>query len=240
MHKLPWFRMYSEARMDLKLATLSDSEFRTWFRLLCLAAEQDERGTIPPMTQYKLTVECGGGDLALLQSTLQKLVSLDIITLQDNEITFIHFGERQYDSPSQLPSAVGNRVRKHREMKRLVTSCNDDVTTSNAEEESRGEENRVEEKKAPTVLKKSASAAPPLSQEQRDKLVSDYGRYWPAGQIYDRIEEALNHKASEKAKDKYLFVRGWLRRDAEKAAPLVAMDRNTDKYKVWPGGRKQG
>ena len=39
MSRYPWFRMYSEARVDAKLRSLSADEFRVWFNLLCLASE---------------------------------------------------------------------------------------------------------------------------------------------------------------------------------------------------------
>ena len=43
---MKWFKLHTEARNDAKLRSLSDSEHRMWFNLLCFAAEQEKRGTI--------------------------------------------------------------------------------------------------------------------------------------------------------------------------------------------------
>src|SRR3990167_5848232 len=114
MARLPWFRMYYEARTDQKLATLTDSEHRVWFRLLCYAAEQAKRGAIEGIKDQVLTIEVASGDRTLLNGTLQKLLDLDIIAISENVLTFVHFSERNYDYPSDNPAAVGQRVRKHR------------------------------------------------------------------------------------------------------------------------------
>ena len=154
--KLPWLRLYTEARTDLKLRRLSNDEFRVWFNLLCYAAERGDGGVIlfeevtpcnamkHPVTPcnndhlHLLSIECADGDTDLLDRTLHSLVALHIIEYDDSEIAFIHFQERQYDKPSDYPSAVKERVQRHRAARKDTTDATSntmkrDETPKNAE-----------------------------------------------------------------------------------------------------------
>lgn len=44
---MQWFRFYSEALDDPKVQRLTGDLFKVWVNLLCLANEQEERGTLP-------------------------------------------------------------------------------------------------------------------------------------------------------------------------------------------------
>ena len=118
---MKWFRVYPEARTDAKLRTLTDSEHRVWFGLLCMAAEQPQRGTITQPFAV-LAIEVAKGSENRLTRTLDKLEALDIIARTDATLTFTHFAKRQYVKPSDEPEKVAERVRKHREQKRLAQS----------------------------------------------------------------------------------------------------------------------
>lgn len=143
-----WFRIYHEARNDAKLRTLSDSQFRIWFNLLCLSSEQPERGTIEEYDFDLLSIEVAGGDDDLLRSAIKQLQRLRILSDDGSTICFLHFLDRQYDKPSDKPAAVKERVTRHRE-----TSNKEGVTPSNAvkreethrEDKIREEENREED-----------------------------------------------------------------------------------------------
>lgn len=145
---MKWYRMYSEARNDAKLRALTDSQHRVWFNLLCLAGEQAQRGTISGYDHDLLAVEVANGDVELLQETLTKLEKLRMILKNDQGIVFSSWEKRQYDSPSDRPKSVNERVRKHREKTKSndgnpvkvdgessgndsVTPCNDIVTKCN-------------------------------------------------------------------------------------------------------------
>ena len=147
--KLPWYRMYTEARTDFKLQTLTDEEHRVWFSLLCYAAERGKSGTIfleaPENTKqeniqspknvgdrqktpviaikmYTLAVECARANVDLLQRVLTKLMALDIVFFDATEVTFLHFQERQYDKPSNRPDAVKERRERQQAKKELLDS----------------------------------------------------------------------------------------------------------------------
>ena len=252
VEKLPWFRMYYEARTDQKLATLTDSEHRVWFKLLCYAAEQEDRGIISGVKDHVIAIEAAGGDHTLLNGTLQKLLDLDMIAITENALRFVHFNERNYDYPSDQPAAIGNRVRKHREMKRLVTSGNDIVTTCNAVEERRGEENRVE---VPPIVPQrgtriKASRTPELQE------VIDLWRTQGYGKVSMRAETRLKSLIASTGKE---YVQKAIRRAAaqniafpmswiEQVAPSMRREdrsgqqprvRDASKYAEWPDGRKR-
>lgn len=173
MKTLPWFRMYSEARTDNKLRTLADDEHRVWFNLLCLAAEQGERGTISGQEPFLLAVEVANGDEDLLECTVGKLVRLRIVRRgEDGAIAFINFGARNHDKPSDLPDATRERKARQRERERAsaqghapITHESRDVTPNHAQEESREEEKREEIE--PTARGDAAAA----TEDRSDGLV---------------------------------------------------------------------
>ena len=120
---MKWYRMYPEARTDDKLRTLTDSEHRVWFNLLCLSAEPpEERGTIKSKGDVWLAAKVARGGakarLALLMRTLGKLEPLDIIKREGDKIIFVHFPDRQYEYPSEEPERVTERTRRHRQKAR--------------------------------------------------------------------------------------------------------------------------
>lgn len=130
-----WFKMHTEARNDQKLDTLTDAQFRVWFRLLCYAAEQEERGTAECDDEL-LAVEVSKGNSDILTSTIDRLVKLKIIAKNDGLISFVNFAKRQYDKPSDHPNRVNERVKRHRNAKcnAPVTPCNAPVTPPDTEQ----------------------------------------------------------------------------------------------------------
>jgi hypothetical protein len=156
-----WFRVYIDARNDAKLRTLTDAEHRVWFHLLCYAAEQPTRGTIEGVTGVTgvtdvtsallLAIEVSNGDTALLTKTVEKLVNLRILSLDDEGLSFINFNKRQYEKPSDMPEKTRERKAAQRERERAQAPDNNekesvtgvtprDVTTRT--EQRRAEENK--------------------------------------------------------------------------------------------------
>lgn len=134
-----WLKLHTEARNDAKLESLPDDEFRVWFRLLCLAGDQPERGAIEFRKERLLALEVARGDVALLQRTLASLVELDIIEVVEEGVTFAHWNARQYDKPSDMPEASRERQQRSRAARRdaeqhstPVTPLSRDVTPGHA------------------------------------------------------------------------------------------------------------
>lgn len=82
--------------------------------------------------------------------------------------------------------------------------------------------------------KKKAPQKKPLTEEGIRKLVADFKGRWTEAEVRERIEEALNHTASLKAIDMYLYVRGWLRRDAGRKGGNNGLAGSFEKPKVRP------
>lgn len=116
---MKWLKLYHEARTDSKLDSLTDREFRVWFRLLCFAGEQPERGVIRK-TGRLLAAEVAKGDTKLLNETLEALHELEIIEREDGVIRFLNWEKRQSRKPSDSPERVAERVQRHRENKRAA------------------------------------------------------------------------------------------------------------------------
>jgi hypothetical protein len=97
MTKYRWFRLHSEVRADPKLRVLPHDERWVFICLLCFASEQEERGTIPPMSRFRLADEVADGNLELLDRTLGHLVDLDIVDVgEDGTVRFVNWRARQY------------------------------------------------------------------------------------------------------------------------------------------------
>lgn len=163
---MQWFKLYVEARNDAKLRSLSDTQFRVWFNLLCFASEQSARGVIDVEDAQLLAIEVAGGDLVLLDETCAALHALRIVTCVTSSvtgryITFLNFEKRQGANVTRNTRSSAERVRKHRQRKKLqhdetyvtrVTPCNADVTRVTPLE-LEGEEEKEEENTPPNPLR---------------------------------------------------------------------------------------
>mgnify|MGYP003387459341 CR=1 FL=1 len=142
-----WLKLHHDARTDKKLATLSDSEFRVWFNLLCMASESKERGTVLFSDMELLAIEVSFSDDELLQSTLKKLSKLRIIQVCESGVVFLSWEARQYDNPSDAPSRTAERKRNQREKERLSRQDEEmsrDVTTRHDTDKTRQDKTRTE------------------------------------------------------------------------------------------------
>ncbi len=70
-----------------------------------------------------------------------------------------------------------------------------------------------------------------LTPKQRAKLVTDFTPvFGSASNVEDRIESALDHKASTNYTDMNRYVRGWLRRDAERVPGGMSQRAEIERY----------
>jgi hypothetical protein len=123
---MKWFRLYHEARTDAKLDSLPDDEFRVWFRLLCFANEQEERGVIQGFSDRLLAVEVARGNVELLTRTLDALTELRIVERDDSAVVIRAWGKRQRKSDD-----VAARVADYRSNEPKPENGNDTVTECN-------------------------------------------------------------------------------------------------------------
>lgn len=108
-----WFRFYDDAMHDPKLLRLSDSTYRAWTILLCVASKHN--GVLPPAEEIAVTLRCKP---ALVAGWIAELVS--VVLLDKTESGYIphNWEGRQYKSDSSA-----ERVKRHRDKARNAT-CN--------------------------------------------------------------------------------------------------------------------
>lgn len=134
--EMKWFRLYSEIVHDPKVRRLKDAaKFGILVGLLALAGESKVRGwvCIDEDMPYELDelAEILMATEDKISETISELQKLRIIQMgEDGIIKFANWEKRQYDKPSDSPEAVKERVKRHREKKKSVSTneCNADVT----------------------------------------------------------------------------------------------------------------
>lgn len=106
---MPWFRIYYEMIDDPKIGTLSDSAFRVWVELLCLACETGKGGLIGLTIQeicWRVRRDIKVSLTALKDRGL-------IVENDDGFLCITNWEKRQFCSDSST-----DRVRKYRENKK--------------------------------------------------------------------------------------------------------------------------
>lgn len=88
-----WFRSYADTHRNPKVAALSDSDFRLWHQLLCIAAENE--GLIPPLETLKSLLK---RRLDHLKSAIERLVKGGLIDQLETGFAPRNWLERQYKS----------------------------------------------------------------------------------------------------------------------------------------------
>lgn len=137
-----WFRFYSDAMRDPKVAKLSDSDFRLWTELLSIACEND--GIIPPLDDLKHLLR---RRLDHLKRGVDRLIRGLLIEVLDECYTPVNWRKLQYISDTST-----ERVKKHR------AKCNVSVTPPDTETDTETyikEKNTKKEKSVlPSIVEK--------------------------------------------------------------------------------------
>lgn len=237
---MPWFKLYDEAQNDPKLESLTDAQFRVWFRLICFANKQTERGTIAGYEDLDLlAVEVARGDTELLRATMTRLAKLRIICwseADENRTEFINFAKRQARKASDDPTAIKKRVDKHRqakrnaldasnkEEKRGVTRYNENVTPPE-EEEDKERRRRVEESPQTPLTRIMPHQPPNPPQVQQDIQLRDY--------LLDKAKTLMSKGVLTKAAENTL--KGWFTQH-KKTLTVEAIDYALTETSLHTGG----
>lgn len=208
---MQWLRLYSEARTDNKLRTLTDAQHRVWFNLLCFAGEQATRGEIQERDQFMLAIECASGDEGLLVETLGILLRLRIIEYQeDGSFRFSAWESRQYDKPSDRPEATAERKRRSREKaeSHAPPSNKDDVsrdvTPGHALYTDTDTDTDTEQSRAEGESERDSGAnAPPKPKVKRASQMTD--DWQPATELYVWAANEVDMPASEVNRETFKF-----------------------------------
>ena len=116
MARLPWIRLFTEARNDRKLELLDDAQHRVWFKLLCYASESEPRGVF--RIDDLLAIEVANADDELMASTIERMTRLKLVEVDGEWGYFPAFADRQYAAggeASSAPDHVLERVHRHRD-----------------------------------------------------------------------------------------------------------------------------
>jgi len=127
---MEWFRLYNEIIDDPKINKMSPGIFKFFIFLLALASESHRRGVII-LPEDDITWRLRMSKSEFYRG-IEKLISLGIITKENEEIHIVKWGERQ-----KLSDSSAERVRRHRERYSNVTET---PSESESDQESDTEE----------------------------------------------------------------------------------------------------
>lgn len=211
---MQWFRFYSEALDDPKVQRLPGDLFKAWVNLLCLANEQEERGTLPPLDDitFRLRLDYQKCEDALLGLKRAGLLDID----PETDLYVIHaWAKRQ--PPSDIDSTAAERKRRERERKQANKPVTRDVTRDNRDshggvtgdvtrlEKSRVEKNREEQSKE--ERKAAASRGTPAPDIFP---ISDAMRDWSAKHAPGVDIERETEKFLFRNRSKGILYKDWL------------------------------
>lgn len=125
---MKWFRFYSEALHDPKVQKLQPALFKAWINVLCIANDQPERGTLPPIEDIAFAMRVSK---SRAQSFLRELVKAGLVDE-------FEFGYRPHGWNKRQPSS-DNATERMANNRRTKTEH-----VRPRSEESRSEENRGE------------------------------------------------------------------------------------------------
>jgi hypothetical protein len=111
-----WWRAYNEAVNDPKLQLISDSLFRAWFNVMCIASAND--GELPALKDLAFTLRLSPTKTA---QVLAQLHAAGLLDKTETSFTPHNWGGRQYktDKPDET---AAERMRNYRERKRNAMS----------------------------------------------------------------------------------------------------------------------
>lgn len=249
MKGMPWFKVYTEARTDKKLAHLTLAERGVWINLLMYAAEQDERGMFDASDRDILAMECAEGDVKTLDRTIKKLQQskhLICAEAHDGYLVFRTFAERQARKPSDEKPAQNERQRRSR-ASRKSHALSRVTVTENANVTRLEEEVEIEVISNPTfsssdeLISNTADVAPAApaaaasnghnhwTEVNAKRTAEDVARKirLPASEVGDLIDfiracPALSH---ERIIAEAASYRGWLTRERAAAKSNVFYNR---------------
>jgi hypothetical protein len=113
---MQWFRFYSEFRCDPKLSLMTPHHQWAFIILLCLASDNSERGRIDNLTDEEIAYQIRM-PVEDWQTLKAKFKVKGMIDWDETGIKITHWARRQFESDNST-----ERVRKHREQKRLATA----------------------------------------------------------------------------------------------------------------------
>lgn len=169
-----WFKLHHDMPDDIKLRRFTPQEKWAWVALLCLASKSKERGQIEAQDE-DIAEYCEFNSTQDWLYYRDKLIAKGMLEIDGSgRLTVLHWGDRQYDKPSDKPEAVKARVTRHREKKKAAknideTPCNALQPESNADVTP---QIRLDPDPDPEKSRFNSSLSPqyPVEREREEKL----------------------------------------------------------------------
>ena len=217
-----WRKLHQEIITSERLSKVNDSA-RWLFALLVVA--QDDEGKYPwTSSRVNALTAATGWDRVGTDSALNQLCESGVTVLKDGFVYLVHGAEKNgvpanaRKWPFHYPAL--SRASRDRDSESAPSRLRVGTESAPTSRSDLIRSDLIRSDKSRGVLPSFIpphNKATPLSQEETGKLIALHTPYWSEQEVRDRIEEALSHSASKKYKSTYLYVRGWLRRDAEKS-----------------------
>jgi len=127
-----WVKLYTEINRDPDMGTLSWAHRGIWQALLALCGEIDDRdeeeketGRLDTLPRVAWSIRC---DERELSGAIEAFEERGMVTTsEDGCLWLVNYPKRQARSPSSRPSAIAERVKRHRD--KTKADGNEDVTT---------------------------------------------------------------------------------------------------------------
>lgn len=212
--QLPWFKFWKGATLHGKVRQLDDGTFRTWVELLDLSAQQPWRGRFVSRAEAAAISRRPSKHIAVLIAA--KLIDED----PDEHLTM-----HDWDEWQRWRKDDANDTRTTTESPRERPS-NDSRTTT--ERPSRTKEKRdvdVDRDEDVDEVPPAAPQQPPKGRRRvtavGDEFIAELEAqfaeaFGSRAAVRDVIDTALSHKARLKCTDQQAYLRGWVRRDAQR------------------------
>lgn len=242
---LPWAKVFTELLDDAKLRILQRSTQMMFIDLILVSRENGSDGHIPYGTDelaWRLRRE-----IETVEKEIGQLADTGMIVVTCNDIFVTNFQKRQTMVPSKTREAVAERVRKHRERKKMErndenVTCN--VTCNDAPLQNRYivTQNRTEQNRIDTPL---PPVTPNVDQEdfQRfweayPKKKSRFDALWawrdmmkhlpPLQTLLDAIEIQKRSEDWKRNNGQYIpLASNWLRKELWTDSPMVCVSGDT-------------
>jgi len=123
-----WVKVYTEINRDPDMGTLSWAQRGIWTALLALAGEIDDRdddeqetGKLDTLERIAWSIRCDAAELdeAVIQFEARGMIFVE----SDGTMHLPNYPKRQGRPPSSRPTAVAERVQRHRDKSKA--ECND-------------------------------------------------------------------------------------------------------------------
>ena len=237
-----WRRIYRSITSSDRLAKVSDSAWRLYVLLL---VNQDDQGSIPWTRTMVRTLIAGSTWTEEQAATWAKELMIRDLVKADGDMLTIRrgaelngppkSGSQSYKTPRLYPPSTeailpqevrytspgSPRVREELEERR-----GEETTPSTSSEASEvvsplkggaPQKNTNNQKpKTKTHWKKLPRTIEGLQDGLVETLVKEYAWAWSAERVREKIAGALDHDAARKRTNAWLYLDGWLRRDAER------------------------